>query len=201
MLGAEGNQGGKMVRRRGKADNPEPFSATWAWILDNPIAARHARRVIRLLDIRPGMRVLDVGCGTGRLTLPLAELTGPSGEVVGLDVQSRMLEMLKRRAARRGLANVKTIHASAGRANLDPSSFDRALVVSVLGEIPARERDAAVEEIAAALEPGGLVAIAEGRPDPHRLSKEAVTALAREAGLRPVRVDPVWLGFVLQASR
>jgi hypothetical protein len=39
------------------------------------------------------------------------------------------------------------------------------------------------------------------RPDPHRLSEEAVTGLVQDAGLRPARVEGVWLGFVLQARR
>jgi ubiquinone/menaquinone biosynthesis C-methylase UbiE len=187
-------------RRPARVRQPEPFSATWAWILSNPIATRHARRVVRLLGIRPGMRVLDVGCGTGRLSLPIAELTGPSGEVVGLDVQRRMLELLEHRAAARGLRNIRTIHGEAGSTGLESSSFDRALLVSVLGEIAPQQRDAALAEIAAALRPGGLLAVAEGPPDPHRLSEEAVTILTQGAGLRPVRVDPVWLGFVLQAT-
>jgi ubiquinone/menaquinone biosynthesis C-methylase UbiE len=147
------------------------------------------------------MRVLDVGCGTGRLSLPVAELTGPSGEVVGLDLQSRMLETLERRATRRGLGNIRTIHGEAGNTELEPNSFDRALLVSVLGEVAPEHRDAALAEIAAALRPGGLLAVAEGAPDPHRLSEEAVTILVQGAGLRPVRVDPVWFGFVLQATR
>jgi ubiquinone/menaquinone biosynthesis C-methylase UbiE len=191
-----------MIPRRGHEENaPQPFPAAWAWLLDNPIAVRHASRIVQLLGIRPGMRVLDVGCGTGRLTIPVAELVGPSGEVVGLDLQSRMLDLLERRAASRGLANVRTLHAAAGRAGLRPGSFDRALLVSVLGEIPEAERGSALEEVAGSLGPGGLLAVAEGAPDPHRLSEGAVTALVQDAGLRPVRVDGVWLGFVLQARR
>src|SRR5918999_1852248 len=74
------------ARRDHEENAPQPFPAAWAWLLDNPIAVRHAGRIVQLLGIRPGMRVLDVGCGTGRLTLPVAELVGPSGEVVGLDL-------------------------------------------------------------------------------------------------------------------
>jgi ubiquinone/menaquinone biosynthesis C-methylase UbiE len=184
-----------------RAEELQPFSASLSWLLENPVARAHARRLLRLLDLRPGMRVLDVGCGPGRLALPVARLVGESGEVVGLDVQRRMLQRLERRAAVRRLTNLRTVHAAAGDGALESGHYDLALLVSVLGEIPPHRRQAAVDEIAEALRPGGVLAIAEGRPDPHRQSKEAVTAATEAAGLRLLRVDSVWLGFLMQVGK
>jgi ubiquinone/menaquinone biosynthesis C-methylase UbiE len=82
-------------------------------MLENPIARAHARRLMRNLEISPGMRVVDVGCGSGRLAIPIAEIVGDEGEVVGLDVQERMVEKLQRRAGARGLGNVTPVHAPA----------------------------------------------------------------------------------------
>lgn len=50
------------------------------------------------------MRVLDAGCGPGRLTIPLARQVGPTGEVVALDVQQGMLKRVRKNAARGGHA-------------------------------------------------------------------------------------------------
>jgi ubiquinone/menaquinone biosynthesis C-methylase UbiE len=184
-----------------KAEEPQPFSTSLSWLLENPVARAHAGRLLGLLDIRPGMHVLDVGCGPGRLALPVARLVGESGEVVGLDVQRRMLQRLERRAAARRLTNLRTVHSAAGDGALESGHYDLALLVSVLGEIPPHRRQAAVDEIAEALRPGGVLAIAEGRPDPHRQSKEAVIATTEAAGLRLLRVDSVWLGFLMQVGK
>jgi ubiquinone/menaquinone biosynthesis C-methylase UbiE len=59
-------------------------------------------RLVERLDLALGMRVLDAGCGPGRLIIPLAKTVGPPGEVVALDGQREMLEKLEKRAARRG---------------------------------------------------------------------------------------------------
>jgi len=53
--------------------------------------------------VRPGMTVLEPGPGMGYFTLPMANMVGPSGRVVAVDVQPRMLAGLRRRAAKRGL--------------------------------------------------------------------------------------------------
>ncbi len=59
-------------------------------------------RLLRMADIRPGMRVLDVGCGAGDLTMLTAELVGPSGSVTGIDRDARPLALAKRRAGSAG---------------------------------------------------------------------------------------------------
>jgi ubiquinone/menaquinone biosynthesis C-methylase UbiE len=182
-------------------EKSQPFSAALSWILENPIARAHARRLLGLLEIQSGMRVLDVGCGTGRLALPVSRLVGEHGEVVAVDIQERMLQKLERRAASHRLANVSTVHAAAGGASLPAGYFHLALLASVVGEIPPSARQGAVREIADALEPGGTLAVSEGRPDPHRQSKEAILTLTDAAGLRFERSDPVWLGFLLQVRK
>ena len=62
--------------------------------------------ILRLAGVGPGMRVLDVGTGLGDVAYAAAELVGSTGAVVGIDQESRVLELAQRRAVSRGLHNV-----------------------------------------------------------------------------------------------
>src|SRR5256885_15327780 len=66
--------------------NPEPFPAERARLLESPFARRQTARILGNLDLAPGMRVLDVGAGVGRLSVPVATRVGAQGEVVALDI-------------------------------------------------------------------------------------------------------------------
>jgi ubiquinone/menaquinone biosynthesis C-methylase UbiE len=63
------------------------------------VVAKHKRRTYELMDITAGDAVLDVGCGPGTDTIPLAGLVGPTGRVVGVDFDPEMLAEADRRAA------------------------------------------------------------------------------------------------------
>jgi ubiquinone/menaquinone biosynthesis C-methylase UbiE len=130
--------------------------------------------------LAPGMKVLDVGCGPGRLTIPAAKHIGPEGKVVALDIQAEMLRRLTERAQQEGLTNIEPVHAGIGEAKLARDSFDRALLVTVLGEIP--NRDTPLQEICESLRPGGWLSVTEVLPDPHYQRKSVVRRLAAEAG-------------------
>jgi ubiquinone/menaquinone biosynthesis C-methylase UbiE len=65
--------------------------------------ARGRRRVVELVNARPGMRILDLACGPGTLTRPLAALVSPGGGVVGVDLAPGMIE----HARRAGIANAR----------------------------------------------------------------------------------------------
>lgn len=161
------------------------FPCPWwlSFLVENPLMdlAAAADTVLDRAGVGPGMAVLDVGCGPGRVALAAAERVGPEGRVVALDVQPRMLEICRRRAAERGLGNLETVLAGAGTGALaDRDAFDAAFLITVLGEIP--DRRAALAEIHRALRPGGILSVSELLPDPHFQSQKAVRALAGETG-------------------
>jgi len=82
---------------------------------------------VALLDaagLRPGARVLDVGCGRGDTTLDAARLVGPSGLALGVDESLDALEDARRRAAAAGLAHVGFVHADAQTQRFAPLRFD-----------------------------------------------------------------------------
>lgn len=71
-------------------------------------AARRAStlELFRLAGLRPGMRCVDLGCGSGDVTLDMAALAGPGGQVAGIDTDQAKLELARQTARERGLANV-----------------------------------------------------------------------------------------------
>jgi ubiquinone/menaquinone biosynthesis C-methylase UbiE len=181
--------------------------AAWpcpAWLvplLENPYfdAVAGAKTLLARAGIGPGMRVLDAGCGPGRLSVPAARLVGPAGRVVGLDIQERMLERLGQRVREHGLANLEPLRAGLGEGKLPSGAFDVALLVTVLGEIP--DKLAALREIHRSLRPGGVLSITEVLPDPHYQRVARVRSLAAEAGFRELALFPGWLSYTLNVGK
>jgi ubiquinone/menaquinone biosynthesis C-methylase UbiE len=150
------------------------------------VQAPHPRitreRLRRILEPTPGERVLEIGPGTGYYTLDLAEWVGAKGSVEILDVQREMLDHTMHRAGERGLENVNPTHGDARQLPYDDDSFDAAVLVTVLGEIP--DQDAALREIARVLRPGGRLIVGELFGDPHMVTTGALRQRAEAAGLR-----------------
>ena len=162
---------------------PCPSWLAWMVEMDNPFTeVNRARVIIGLLGLVPGMRVLDAGCGPGRLTLPLAETVGQQGEVTALDIQDEMLARVRGKVETAGLQNVKFLHAGLGDGKLPMSYFDRAVLVTVLGEIP--DQISALKEIYDALKLGGILSVTEVIFDPHFHRRETVLQVAQAAGFK-----------------
>src|SRR2546430_4433008 len=142
--------------------NPEPFPAARARMLESPLVRRQTAKVVESLDLAPGMWVLDVGAGVGRLSVPVATRVGPGGEIVALDIQQEMLDILGKHAAEAGVTNIRMVRAPAGEGALEKKSFDRALLVTAFEEIPARPQPAKLREVRDALQPGAIPDVQEG---------------------------------------
>ena len=95
-------------------------------------------QILNRLDLRTGMRVLDVRCVSGRLSVPAARRVGSQGHVVALDPRADELRTLEERARSAGLTNIRTVHRAIEAAALDANVFGRAVLVAVLGEIRDR---------------------------------------------------------------
>jgi SAM-dependent methyltransferase len=175
-----------------------PCQAWLAWLveLDNPFTqTNRAAVIIDRADVGPGMAVLDLGCGPGRLAIPLARRVGEQGRVVAVDIQDGMLDRAREKARAAGLANVEFVRAAAGQGSLGRDRFDRAFLVTVLGEIP--DRDAALQKIFAALRPGGMLSVTEVVFDPHFQTRRSVARRASAVGFREAARHGTCIAFTL----
>lgn len=133
----------------------------WRYDLFNRLVSLglDSRWRVRALDIvRPGMSVLDLGCGTGDLTLGAARRAGPAGQVTGVDLSASMLEIARRRARCLGpsCAPIRFIEGRAEEAAAHGRVYDAAVSGFVLRNIRA-----SMEEVLAglrsALKPGAPI--------------------------------------------
>jgi SAM-dependent methyltransferase len=112
------------------------------------------RMIFAEAGIRPGMRVLDLGCGAGDVTFVAADLVGSDGSVVGVDRSPQALARARLRAGQRGLAQVQFVEGDLG----DPAPggpFDAIVERLVLWTVP--DPAALLRRQATVLRPGGLV--------------------------------------------
>jgi ubiquinone/menaquinone biosynthesis C-methylase UbiE len=82
-----------------------------------------------------GMTVIDYGCGMGFFTIPLARLVGPSGQVIAVDIQEKMLNGLRRKAQRTGLSDRMTLLAAGSEQEIKEDSVDFVTALYVIHEI------------------------------------------------------------------
>lgn len=137
--------------------------------------------------VRPGMIVLEPGPGMGFFTLELARLVGDSGRVIAVDIQPRMLEGLRRRAARAGvLDRVEARQAlpdSLGLTDL-AGAVDFTLAFAVVHELPSAA--SFFREVARASKPGARLLLVEpkGHVSPSLFAEELRAAC--DAGFKPI---------------
>ena len=141
------------------------------------------------LRLRAGMRVADVGAGTGYIARRLARAVGPAGRIDAVDVQPEMIAALTRLAAREGLAQIHPVLGAVDDIRLAPSSVDLAILVDVYHELEFPRE--VLASVVRALVPGGRVVFVEYRgEDPSvpikPLHKMTVAQMRREAAVHPL---------------
>jgi ubiquinone/menaquinone biosynthesis C-methylase UbiE len=181
------------------------MSRTWLLPLYDPLnrllgVQRVHRRLLHQAGVRPGQRVLEIGCGTGNLLLA-AKQTQPAATVVGVDPDLTALARAHRKARRRGLA-VQLDRGYADQLPYADDSLDVVLSSFMLHHVPADQREPAIREVRRVLRPGGalhLVDIAGAAPGAgwiarrahqHELTREnlggGIPDLLRRAGFTDV---------------
>ena len=138
--------------------DPEKSAASF----DNPKRDEWQKpdQVIGVLGLRPGMKVADIGAGTGYFTIRLARHAA-APRVFAVDIESKMLDYIRERASKEGLNNVTAVLAGEGSANL-PEAVDLAIIVNTYHHVPKR-----VEYFAGLLKslaPNGRVAVIDWKP-------------------------------------
>jgi ubiquinone/menaquinone biosynthesis C-methylase UbiE len=143
------------------------------------------RRILHGL-IQPGDTVVDLGCGPGYFTLPMAQMAGPQGRVIAVDLQPGMLEKMSARAAAEGLGARITPHlCPADSLGLDDACADFALAFYMVHEVPDAARFLA--EVHAALKPGARLLVVEPRPEVHGQAFARLLDITRAAGFTEQR--------------
>lgn len=119
---------------------------------------RPPEKVLQEVDLRPGMVVLDYGCGPGAFSLAVARLVGPAGRVYAVDIHPLAARFVERAAGKEGLENIQTIVGSSLE-ELAPQSIDVILLYDVLHLIP--QPTAALEEMHRVLKPSGTLSVSD----------------------------------------
>jgi ubiquinone/menaquinone biosynthesis C-methylase UbiE len=118
---------------------------------------RFGQQTIDRLALRVGDRVLDVCCGTGASAIPAAFAVGPTGQVLGVDVATALLELARNKAQQQNLANIEFRAGDFENLGLPNESFDA--IVCVFGIFFVPDMVAAVRELWRMVRPGGKLAI------------------------------------------
>lgn len=157
---------GKFYRGREIAQVMGHEGALW---LDRPEreAEEGVSRLVKALDLKPGMIVADVGAGSGTISVPMARLVEPKGKVLAVEIQSEMLALIRKRARREGLTNIVAVLGATSDPRLPAGGVDLILMVDVYHELdkPYEMTDAMVKS----LRKGGRLVLVEYRGEDPRV--------------------------------
>jgi SAM-dependent methyltransferase len=171
--------------------HPSPYPPRFAFLLDVPLPGLRPQptRLAQRLGVEPQMRVLEIGPGSGIYTAALLDLE-QRPRIVCLDLQPAMLHKIRRRFGERSPG---LVCADASALPFRDRSFDRILLVSVLGEVPRRER--ALDECSRVLGDMGALVIGESVIDPDYIAPGTLAREAKDAGLVPVERSGSWMSY------
>ena len=161
-----------------------------AYTFDNPLRRLiHDPRKILADYVTKGMTVIDVGCGMGHFTLGLAELVGDAGQVIAVDLQQQMLDIMMKRAKRKGLDHRIKPHLAKPDSINNSAEVDFILAFWMVHEVP--DQKDFFHQLKLNLVSNGKILV--GEPKMHVTAEdiEKTIAIAHSSGLRCCGAPPI----------
>ncbi len=139
---------------------------------DNPLLPifRNPYKLLRAAGLKPGQKVLEVGCGPGFFTIPGAKIVGKEGFVYAVDIFPLAIERVEEKIKKEGIKNVKPILANASNTGLPDRSIDLAFLFGL--RYIAGGLENVISEIHRVLKPGGVLSFEKTRGSAKKLIEE-----------------------------
>ncbi len=139
---------------------------------DNPLLPifRNPYKLLKTAGLKPGQKVLEVGCGPGLLTIPAAKIVGKEGFIYTVDVHPHAIEKVKEKIEREGIKNVRPILANASNTGLPDQSIDLAFLFGL--RYIAGGLKNVISEIHRILKPEGILSFEKTRGSEKKLIAE-----------------------------
>jgi ubiquinone/menaquinone biosynthesis C-methylase UbiE len=153
-------------------------------------------KLLKALDIQPGMTVADVGAGSGYHCFRMAPLVGEKGKILAVDIQNEMIDIVEKKAKKENVKNIETILSTETDPKLPEAKVDLIILVDVYHEFSHPHE--MTEKMVASLKPGGRIAFVEFRlEDPkvpiklvHKMSERQVTLeMEQFPGIEHLKTD------------
>ena len=147
-------------------------------IHDNPFRRKFSNpeNTLKAAGLKPGLTILEVGCGPGFFTIPTAKIVTNTGMVYALDIHPLAIERVQEKIKKNHVTNVKTILASATKTELPDHSIDLAFLFGIIHRINEVFEEI-LEEMYRILRVNGILSIQKSRP-----SKEDIIAAVERKG-------------------
>jgi len=162
-------------------------AASW---LERPerVKEEEPAKLLKALDLKPGMVVADVGAGSGYHVFLMAPIVGAKGKVIACDIQQEMLDLITKKALKQNTTNIETVKGTATDPKLPPAGVDLILMVDVYHEFD--HPNEMTEKMVAALKPGGRLVFVEFRMEDDRVPIKLVHKMSERQVLKEMGVFP-----------
>lgn len=148
------------VKRMNRKPEPKWAFKMMSLIHDNPLRRNFTDpyKTLKSAGLKPGQKVLEIGCGPGFFTIPAAKIVGEKGTVYALDIHPLAMERVQEKVRKEGITNVKTILADASQTGLPDQSMDLAFLFGIVHSIN-EILEAVLDELYRVLKLGGILSI------------------------------------------
>jgi len=145
--------------------------------------------LMKALELKPGMKVADIGCGSGYYSRRLAKAIGAKGIVYGVDIQKEMLAILHRNMGANNLTNYQAVLGTTTNPKLPAGAIDLALFVDVYHEFDQPYE--MMQNICKSLAPGGKIVLVEYRMEDPRVPIKLLHKMTEAQVKKEMKVQPL----------